>query len=205
VKDESPQARVDFYVDSHMRHAKAIGAEADAEVVRRGTVRLLEAADAELRNGLPTKSRRPHKDKAAVLAEKRAQQAEALASRAGVEFFYRDERPEPLIERPKVQAAPTEGAKHVALITRIRLLMQRIPGYRLKPGESVYAAHIYPRFAQLLDQHTKNAALTDPRSHGLGVYAERPIHDRVRMYYRNLEAICSASDPVIGRGWWIPK
>lgn len=204
---DTPQQRVDYYVGSHIRHAERIGVKADEAEIRSGTARLLEAADAEIRNRAGTTKDRDGKTNREALDAKRAVSAEALAEQAGVEFFYRDEREESLITKPTTTEIPRglDGEKHIALIARVGILMRRVPNYRLKPGEGIYAAFVYPWYAQALTEHTKNAALTDARSHGVGHYAGRPIADRQRMYYAQLERICNKSDAVLGRGWWIPK
>lgn len=207
-RNESPQQRVDYYVKRQVEQRRFLGDAADAEAIRRGTARLLEIADFEKTRGVPARTRRAGRTPAEVAEDKRKLGPQALAEESGTEFFYRDERDEPLIERPRPAAQVprgVDGERHVALIMRIRVLMQRIPGRTRKPGESIYANHVYPRFAQLLDMHTRNAALDDPRSHGLGKYAGLPIADRQRKLYRELERICTLSDPVIGRGWWVPK
>ena len=211
-RDESPQQRVDYYVDRQVASRRAAGDETSAEDLRRATVRIMEMADAERANTArhPIKSRRPEKPASEVLEAKRQAGPHAMAEASGTTFFYRDEAVEPLIAKPvaKPALAPLKGGdleQHIALIKRLQLLMATIPGYRLKPGESLYANKVHPRFAQLLDQNTRNAALTDPNSHGLGDYEGLSLEDRGRRYYRMLEVICTASDPVIGRGWWIPK
>jgi hypothetical protein len=205
---ESPQERVDYYVSRQVAQRRATGAEVDAEALRQGTVRLLQMADLERSYGAPTRSRRPEKDPSEVREAKRKLGPEALAEASGTEFYYRDERDEPLIEKPKPSAqAPRglDGERHFALLRRIKTLMARIPGRTLKPGESLYANHVHPRFAQLLDMNTRYAALTDPNSQGLGKYAGLKVEDRQRRYYNQLERICSMSDAVIGQGWWVPK
>jgi len=207
VTKESPQERVDYYVERQLEQVRSSGAGVDAEQVRRQTVALLQYADVSARD-VPTRSRRPEKDPSEVLEAKRKLGPEAQAEASGTEYFYRDERVEPLISKPKAKVLPPsglEGEKHFALLKRIRLLMKRIPNYRLKPGESLYAGHVYPRFAQLLDMNTRYAALLDSNSHGLGKYAEMPVGDRQRKYYRELERICDWSDAVVGYGWWVKK
>lgn len=202
---ESPQARVDYYVDRQLQQNRENGVSVSAEQVRKETVALLQFADVSARD-VPVRSRRPEKDPRDVVEAKRKLGPQAQAEASGTEFFYRDEAVEPLITKPKRTPLPpngVEGEKHFALLKRIRLLMKRIPNYRLKPGESLYAGHVYPRFAQLLDMHTRYASLDDPQSHGLGGYSEMPIGDRQRRYYRELERICDLSNTVVGYGWWI--
>ncbi len=206
MSDESPQQRVDYYVERQVQQRRNAGAEVNAEQIRRETVSLLQLADVSARD-VPVR-RRAGRTPDEVAEDKRRTSPEAQAEASGTEFFYRDEAVEPLVSKPKSAPRPPnglEGEKHFALIGRIRLLMKRVPGYRLKPGESLYAGHVYPRFAQLLDMHTRYAALTDPQSHGLGQYAEMPIGDRQRKYYRELERICDASNVVVGKGWWVPR
>lgn len=206
--DETPQERVDYYVGRQAAQLREIGASVNVEEIRRGTAALLGLADIESNRGAPTKSVRPGKEADDVLAAKRRTSGEGLAAASGTEFYYKDERVEKLIEKPAPSAQVPrgfEGEKHFALLRRITLLMKRIPGYRLKPGESLYAGCIFPRFAQLLDMNTRHAALTDPKSHGLGKYAELKIEDRQRRYYRELERICDLSNTAVGTGWWFAK
>lgn len=190
-----------------MRQRRAAGdLSVTADEIRRGTAAILGMADAETARARPLPKGK--KDQAAVLESKRKQGPEAMAEASGTEFYYRDEREESLVT-PVSVTKPTlrgiDGERHVALLRRVALLMASIPGYKIKPGESLYACKQFPRFAQLLDMNTRHAALTDPKSHGLGKYAEMPIGDRQRRYYSELERICTLSNPVVGRGWWVSK
>jgi hypothetical protein len=201
-RNESPQERVDYYVERQAMQRREAGQEVDVEALRRGTAALLNAAENEK---APTVSRRAEKPRHEVLEAKRQQSGEALAQKSGTEFFYRDERREKLIERPAPSAKPPsglDGEKHFALLRRIKILMAKVPGHVRKEGESLFASFQYPRFAQLLEMHRHNAALDNPGPVGSGQYFGLSRDDRQRKFYNSLERICDLSNAVIRPPWW---
>lgn len=189
--------RRDWFVGQAAKSAKDAGREVDAEVIARQAARDLDVLDRAVATGAiaSKKEEKSAEEKSALRAEARQRSSiDNKAAELNAKLWEKAvaNEPAPILKPP----TGVEMERLIAMDKRIRILCKPIPGYRLKRGEPLGNACEYPRFANLLFNHSTGFA------RGIFSYKGLNYEDRQRKYLVEVEKICNQSDAVIGFNWW---
>ena len=197
-------ARRDSIVESTVVAARAEGRDIDAEAVGREIARNFGVIDrarsiGEIRDPEPREQKAPP-PRADV------DHAQSFAARMGSTMWQAPVSAAD--DAPQVQLAGNDMLRALAMKARILLLMEPVPGYKLKitkdpktgmvtDCEPIGNACRYPAFANRLRQEFACFASRQ------GTYRDMKYADRWRKHLRAVEDILDKSDAAVGVNWWV--
>jgi hypothetical protein len=192
----TPHSRRDWFVENHVKTAKALGLTVDVEAVQRQAAKDLAAAEQ-----VPTQTKAPAPNQK---REKERSNVVKDAARARKAKVY--ERAADSDKRVLPVLTGVDEERRVALFARIKRICTPIPE-RLNAAtlaNGVGGMCEAPALANDVALHTYGYArgATIHPTTGITSYKGLSFEDRIRKYTRALEDICDRSTGLYGP-WWV--